>query len=630
MTGEEIIARLPEEAVRALVPKLKPLFEKMYKQLGPGQAFVQFISDLPPNGKSVTLQHPLSDLWLNYKKLRVEVLRPDDVMGLTRWAALNDRIIIYPTDTDSQGLYAKADERVQTEIVGPIHFKGKITGVVLYDCTDEGRRYGESERRAFSDFLQHIDREIYDSIERPNEELKVAAELTEIINNCYKVTYSARGYIAVKRWDGLLEYFKAGEETELFLDLAPHEGLCGKVLRTGKMAYVKEKLFSEHHYIPSDTEIQSEIVYPIKYDSETIGVINLESKAPYAYDDEAVERLLKDKAKLAALSAKFYRTPSDPEVGFAIADLYHTSLWIRPPESRDELEEDIRATLKRWLVKLLKAKVVAIWQRDDRARPSFLPDISWEDAVKGAPVAFPPGYGKTLIAPVLMQGEPLFVVALELGGEGKSQDQKTMKALCGIASEFLRRARYEYRIRRFIKLVDHLIARPHSEAIIEQAVHDAPFILQSNHCTLFYQLRLDGEELFVPGPSTAGETHIRGPYPGYLPKLHDGLTGFVAQTGRPLRIDDVNDKSELEEIDKDLVWKSRISEEVEWDCRSFLAYPIFDPSDYAKVIGVIRTHRDAKSHRSGFTEEDDGMFKTISYLLSLPLSTFLENKTKNS
>jgi putative methionine-R-sulfoxide reductase with GAF domain len=627
MTGDQMSGRLPEEAVRMLVPKLKPSFEKMYERLGPGQAFVQFISDLPPSSNSVTLQHPPSDLWLNEQKVRLEVLRPDGVIGLTRWAALNDKIIIYPTDEDSREIYANADERVQTEIVGPIHFRGKVTGVVLYDCTDKGRIYGEDERSAFYDFLHHIDKEIYDSVERPTEELKVAAELNEIINNCYKVTYSARGYIAVKRWDGVLEYFKAGEETERFLDLAPHEGLCGKVLRTGKMVYVKEKLFSETHYIPSDTEVQSEIVYPIKHESETIGVINLESKTPHAYDDEAVEKLLEEKAKQAAPSAKFYRAPSDPEVGLAIADLYHTSLWIRPPESRNQLEDDIRATLRKWLVKLLKAKRVTIWLPQDRARPPSLPDVKWEDAIKGLTVASPTPPGKTIIVPVLMQGEPLFVVALDLWGEGKPQDQKTMKALCGIASEFLRRCRYEYRIRCFINLIDDLISRPRSEVMIERAVRDTRFILQSNHCTLFYLLRLDGKELFVPGPSTAEATHIKGHYPGYLPKLHDGLTGFVAQTGRPLRIDDVSDKSELEEKDKDLVWKSRISEEVEWDCRSFLAYPIFDPSDSAKVIGVIRTHRDAKSHQSGFTSEDDGMFKTISYLLSPPLSTFLENKT---
>lgn len=626
MSREEEFAKLHEDALRELAPKLRPLLEEMYARFGPGQAFIQFITGLTSESKVVTLiSYP--EFWIPDKGLKVEVLRPDTFdsgpMGLTRWAATHNRTIIYPTDPESKLHYAEVDSRVQTEIVGPIHFRGRVTGVVLYDCIQPGRVYAEDERGEFDGFLLRIDEEIHKNIERLTAEPKVREQLTAIVYDCYKETLSARGYIAIKRWDGLLEYFKVGEGTDMFLELAPHEGLCGKVLRTGEMVN-KKKLFSESHYIPSDTNIQSEIVCPIKFQYETIGVINLESYSPNAYDKK-VEDFLKDKAELAAKSALFYRTPSDPDVGLAIADLCQTSLWIRPPESQSELENYIRETLGQWLMKLLKGKRYAFWLKENTPKPPFLQEVSWAEAVKGTSSSAGPR--NTVFAPVLLQGEPLFVMALELEGKSKSQDQNTMKALCRVASEAWRRARYEYRMRRFIALTNLLISQSCNEVVINQAVREIPFILQSNHCTLFYLLQYNGRSLFVPGPSTAKQMYFKGQHPGYLPTLNDGLTGFVAERGKSLRIHDVRDTEELKEFDEQLVWKLRVSEEVEWDCRSYLACPVFDFLDHTRVVGVLRTHRDAKSHRSGFTDEDDGMFETIAHLLSKPLSVFLEKKS---
>ncbi len=217
-------------------------------------------------------------------------------------------------------------------------------------------------------------------------------------------------------------------------------------------------------------------------------------------------------------------------------------------------------------------------------------------------------------------------MALELEGRSSPQDINTMRALLRIGGETIRRAKYEYRMRRFIKLTDQLISETHSESLIDKAVHEITYIVQSDHCTLFYQGPFGKPGLLVPGPSTAGGMYFRGQYPGYRPTVTDGLTGFVAERGESLLIHNVRDVDELKAIDEQLVWKHRVSEQVEFDCRSYVASPVFDFSDHERVIGVLRTHRDSQSHRSGFTQEDFGMFKAIAHLLSKHLSLFLEEK----
>ncbi len=615
--NQDTFSTLPKDAIEELEQKLEKRLKKIYSHLGPGQAFIQFIGDIKSSKNSIPLQPPPEKLWIRNEGLKVQVL-PSETPGLTGWAAINNKLIIYPTDPESKKHYAEADPRVNTEIVGPIHYNRRVTGVVLFDCMQENRIYEKAERDILRKFLHEIDQEIH-NIEWHSKEQPAGIQLTSIVNNCYIETISVRGYIAVKRWDGLLEYFTVGHEKEVFLELSPHEGLCGKVFRTGKYENLKD-LLKDGNYIPSDNGIKSEIVYPIKLRGETIGVINLESYLPDAYNETTIE-LLEKWSEVAASHAEIYRTPPDSNFGFAIADLYQTSLWIRPDESQEKHEEDIRATLERWANGLLGGKKCEFWMSKHHPSPNLLRGKSWDEAVKGDTISA--SSNSVLYAPVLLQGDPIFIIAIELKNESRSQDLQTLKALCRIASEVFRRATYEYRMRRFINLVVFLSSQGHNEAAIDQAVQEIPFILQSNHCTLFYPLEYNERAIFVPGPSTAEEIHVKGHHPGYLPKAKEGLTGFVAETGKPLRIRNVRDASELSTLYQNLIWQSRISEEIELECRSLLAFPVFN-SDLTKVIGVLRTHRDSNSRKSGFTNEDEHMFEVIAHLLSKPILAFLK------
>jgi putative methionine-R-sulfoxide reductase with GAF domain len=622
---------LPKELIKEL--RLEGPLREIYSILGPGQAFIQFIRSF--DDEFVYFEALDEKLWIHDNQLRVGIIHSDDrPIGLTRYVATQNRTEFYP-DGDGAPHYAEIDSRVKAEIVGPIHYQNGLTGVVLIDCIHE-RHYSAKDVALFESFCRSIDRQI-EAIARKSHESYVGEQLQEIINDCYRNTLTKRGYIAVKRWDGRLEYFTVGDEKELFLELAPHEGLCGQVLRTGKLENPETPLLGEGNYIPSDDAIQSEIVCPIKNElGTTIGVINLESYLAEAYDLET-EKLLRVAADRAAEHAGIYTKPPDPDFGFAITDLFQFSLWVRPPESPDAHEEEIRGSLERWAKGLLKGKQCEFWLGKHHSAPPLLQDRSWEEAVKGGEVQ---GEGKVIVyAPVLLSGDPRFVIAVErdfhdklqdLNTHDKFQDLNTLKALCRIASEAFRRSRYEYRMRSYIDLISYLIAPSNYEVALDRAVQAIPYILQSDHCTLFYPFPHRGKKLFVAGPSTSEVIHVRGKNPGYLPEVSEGLTGFVAHKGQSLRIRNVRDSEELRQLDPDLSWESRISEEVERECRSLLASPIFALADSREVIGVLRTHRDERSHRSGFSDEDFKMFESIAHAIRDPLTKFLNHKIQVS
>lgn len=633
MTLEKPFERLADEIIEELAHQIEASFNEIYEQLGPGQLFIQFIDHRRPGSKDVPLRLPR--FWKTTEDFSHGAAFPPESikerhMGLTRWVPLNDVVTVYPTDQDTSIHYVETDPRVVTELVGPIHYKGKVTGVVLADRIVQGRVYNQEEKALFTSFLHLIDREIRDAtfrLERRQSEEDAKGHLNTIAGHCYNASpLTARGYIAVKRWDGLLEYFTFGEGKEMFLDLAPHEGLCGKVLRTGQFENPEQPLLEVGDYIPSDSSINSEIVYPINSNGETIGIINLESYVPEAYDEKVVKLLAKEAAD-AIPYAEIFTKPPDSQFGYAIADLFKSSLVVRPHSKFEEFKREVRGTLERWAKKMLPVSRCVYWLRREDIQPSLLRGLSWETAAQGTPAYSLSSRDNILFAPLLLQGEPQFIIALELETEPSPQEVKTLRALCRIASEALRRARYEYRVRDFIKLLETLTLQDGSETLINQVVQEMPFILQSNHCSLFYCLRHAESEVFVLGPSTAKEIHAKGQRSGYLPLVSEGLTGFVAATGVPLRILNVRDGKELKNIHPALEWKSLISEEIEVDCRSYLAVPIFNPQEPEKVIGVLRTHRDSKSHRSGFTKEDDGMFKALAYLLGKHLSVFLSKKT---
>ena len=82
----------------------------------------------------------------------------------------------------------------------------------------------------------------------------------------------------------------------------------------------------------------------------------------------------------------------------------------------------------------------------------------------------------------------------------------------------------------------------------------------------------------------------------------EGLTGWMAKHGRPLRIANVRDGEELRRIADDLVWSKKYSEISAKPGQAYMGVPVLSRDD-ATVIGVLRVSGKAEGEQFGKQEE---------------------------
>ncbi|HDQ70948.1 MAG TPA: GAF domain-containing sensor histidine kinase [Chloroflexi bacterium] len=94
----------------------------------------------------------------------------------------------------------------------------------------------------------------------------------------------------------------------------------------------------------------------------------------------------------------------------------------------------------------------------------------------------------------------------------------------------------------------------------------------------------------------------------------EGLTGWIAQSGRPLRITNVRDVDELHRIADNLVWSKKYSEISAKPGRPYLGVPILS-RDGSRVLGVLRVSgKDEK-----FYKWDEDLLRHVARLVSIAI-----------
>jgi len=459
------------------------------------------------------------------------------------------------------------------------------------------------------------------------EKSEMAVKLRYIADQCFRETMvSARGYVAVKDWDGKFEYFKVGSKPEKFLALDFSEGLCGQVMSTGEGVNYGDVL-AYPSYKPSDHKIKSEIVWPITDGAETIGVINMESENHDAYQDY-FQRIVERHAQDAVPWARAYRRPPAEDFGYVLGDLVvsvaallERSIYLRAEAIEPKIIELLRAKAQ----SVLNGERSGCWQARETP-PFFIQENEIEEGILRC------GFDgseqlQTIFAAVVLSGDPVAVVAIEKAHANQG-DRRILLVFCRVVASFLRHLRYEQQLRSYIRMSHDLTSGQSNAGLIERIVQVIPELFDGQHCTLLYRTEVDGRVLFFPGVSTSDrlfETVTEGAdsEPWYEATEDGGLTSWVAATGKPLRIKDIGDAEELHQIAPELTWKGRIKEERNARARSYLACPVFAPEaaqSPENVIGVIRTYRKFDSRRSGFSEEDYMVLRTLAYLIASPLS----------
>lgn len=96
----------------------------------------------------------------------------------------------------------------------------------------------------------------------------------------------------------------------------------------------------------------------------------------------------------------------------------------------------------------------------------------------------------------------------------------------------------------------------------------------------------------------------------------EGLTGWIAGHGRPLRIANVRDNGELRRIADDLVWSKKYSEISAKPGQAYLGVPILS-RDGAIVLGVLRVSGKAKGEQ--FDAQDEALLSHVAAMVSIAI-----------
>ncbi|MFB0536618.1 MAG: GAF domain-containing protein [Anaerolineae bacterium] len=96
----------------------------------------------------------------------------------------------------------------------------------------------------------------------------------------------------------------------------------------------------------------------------------------------------------------------------------------------------------------------------------------------------------------------------------------------------------------------------------------------------------------------------------------EGLTGWIAKQGRPLRIANVKDNEELRHIAEDLVWSKKYSEISAKPGQAYLGVPILS-RDGATVLGVLRVS--GKAEGEHFDEHDEALLSHVAAMVCIAI-----------
>ena len=99
-------------------------------------------------------------------------------------------------------------------------------------------------------------------------------------------------------------------------------------------------------------------------------------------------------------------------------------------------------------------------------------------------------------------------------------------------------------------------------------------------------------------------------------ELGEGLTGWIAMHGRPLRIANPGDRNELRHIAEDVVWSRKYSEISAKPGLAYLGVPILS-RDGSPVIGVLRVSGKAKGEQ--FDEQDEALLSHSAAMVSIAI-----------
>ena len=256
------------------------------------------------------------------------------------------------------------------------------------------------------------------------------------------------------------------------------------------------------------------------------------------------------------------------------------------------------------------------------------PKLRWSDKYKGFEGATERErqYCRAFLAvPIKIESVTIGVLrvakTMEAGARFSAEHEELLVTLADHLSSIIIKAERFQRTEQINKLIDpenlgDLESQGEVDNYFNMAVNLIPTILNSSGCTMF--LREENSDSYVLKYASAGNP-LEDSIGKATYKANEGLTGYVLQYQRSLRINDIQNPEELHQIDPKLRWRG-VHLEFQKHHSNFLAAPIIAGRD---LFGVIRLSKQADG--MPFTEDDERLLSRYGRLLGRALKSFQSN-----
>jgi GAF domain-containing protein len=606
------IRRFPPTVLNAVEPRLQLLLQSYVYRSEVPRCLLAFLSDerfleLRPN--------LITDLrWRIYyaaadSGLIGEAIRANDIVFWSNNGLWSGR---------GSEKFSRGDSRTIGEVAAPVLFQGAPTAVFLID-------YFEGEilpdriplRIRVAKWIAELSEALI-SLER--EDSRLRAEIASITLQCVKETRSVRGYTALKKWDGTISYFMAGQDVDRFKYLNQLEGICGEVFRKGDFQNVGY-VWDHPRYIASDDRVSSEAVAPIVISDDVVGVLNVEALGRNHYKQSDEEKIKEYAKQLTQLAVK-YRSPAWSDIGIhsrLLSDLIES--FSIPNDYLSSVEEYKR--IEEWAFDLVRKKVCTL----EVVRSADLVEVEGKSELltsleeeftqtAGGIDSYHVHEGDAsceVVFPMLVDGRPKFYLVILCAAKPDREILEIVEQFCRLTVNEIRRRMSELRLLEFEQLMVDIRLLPWG-VIMQTAPDRIMRMLNCDHVTYFEAMTIDNKTVLVPSSSTAVTLEYRTKQTYYTPTVDDGFTGFSGTRREVLLIKNAKDTRELQNIHPNLRWRGKIAEDSHELFRSFFAIPIWSPN---KLIGVLRGHRTIKHKNMSFSDQDKKRLELIQFVLEV-------------
>ena len=234
---------------------------------------------------------------------------------------------------------------------------------------------------------------------------------------------------------------------------------------------------------------------------------------------------------------------------------------------------------------------------DERELAKLDPNLRWADKNRGFRASSDPGRQRAFLAvPVIIDEEVAGVIRIakteEPRGKFTAEAQDLLETFANHVGAVIKRVE-EADLKLLweeLYLSGVTLAKDEFGAYLQRVVDHVPRYMGACGCSIFLsEQRTDGRRILrLRATTTNGPLALLVGQATY--EFGEGLTGWVAKHNRSLRIRDVDDGTELQELSPDLQHLGKHEEWVRHNS-SFLAAPI-QRGD--RVFGVMRVSQDSK------------------------------------